>query len=1100
MSLSVTVYRRINFHFFHFPLVLLKSHVTPSHTQKHAHIHSPIAGRRKKKGEAALPPAALTSLCVFRFSDSYEMVRRSTAAKGERKGGRKSTKPLKRSDDDEMYQQPGKLMLNNPLIPAELDEDIDDDLAFNSEDERLYGEFFSDKAAAKPKLTKKKTKKTQRNDAHSDDEDDDFVEEGLAVVGKSEKKKTSKKGVAAKKGKRASRAAEEDDDEDEMTNYHEDGQSSGDDEDYIDLSDMLDQSLKEERKKKKTKAKVSSRVTETGTKVNKKRRAAQLTAEPESVYGLADSTRDGGAGSYSDAMRRIMHQKRSAVNDELEAVRGRIEQSLRNKHHLLTVDADDMTKDRLTRREVRTIVDEGMERYKPVLKELDSAKHIQFPMHLPDSTPVASSVGGIVAAADAQFRSDRAVPAAQANSSAYRLGTKMDALLSQAGLSRRNVSEAADTPNSIGNYVKFDDSESQQHFAAHDRDGDGEAPTAGYMAKLKAMLAYENSRRKRLNRIKSKTYRRILRKEKEREKERRQKAFELLHPELARQRLAERMLKARAEERVTQKHKNTSAWVKHAKRFAQFDENTKDAIDDQHAAHQRLMQKMEQDAGEDNYERYMAGDNDSEASSEEDRVVDALIAKVGASSGTPLSEKDVKSILWSSVDATDDEEGGAAAGGKASPIANARAELREMKFMKKAREREEKEYRDQIETLRRDIEAYQREENAGSEAEQDEVESQQQQAVPKTSAAGGSSGGSSNAPVSAGAGRIAFKAAGKKGQGTEQVQLRKQRGILLERAEEENAVTHSEEALSDDAEVSSLDSASVADDGDTTHTSAKGTKSAGKSVKHLSKAAKSASTAAGAAAAPATEFAGARPDARMGQYTKKTATSTRVTILPTKRARDSGNDATTVDTATVTASAAASEEGEAGVSEEDLQLHQEYLISRAFAQDDVDEDFIKEKEAQVETIMRPEDKNQSLPGWGEWGGEDPELNKRHQEAVQHNTVQRQIEKSFLLKSRADAALEHVIINHDGVELVPDRMTLHMVPRPFSNPQEFARSMRQPLGPEWTSALSFKEGVQPRVEVRQGQSVLPLDLSLRKQKPKTKRRKTEKAGAHPTAKV
>ena len=73
------------------------------------------------------------------------------------------------------------------------------------------------------------------------------------------------------------------------------------------------------------------------------------------------------------------------------------------------------------------------------------------------------------------------------------------------------------------------------------------------------------------------------------------------------------------------------------------------------------------------------------------------------------------------------------------------------------------------------------------------------------------------------------------------------------------------------------------------------------------------------------------------------------------------------------------------------------------------------------------------------------------------------------------------------------MTLHMVPRPFSNPQEFARSMRQPMGPEWTSALSFKEGVQPRVEVRQGQVVLPLDLSLRKQKTKTKRRKTEKMG-------
>lgn len=984
------------------------------------------------------------------------MVRRSAAPKGDKKSGRKASKASKHRDDDEDYQQPGKLMLNNPLIPANMDEDIDDDLAFNSEDERLYGEFFSNKAAAAPKLTKKKSSKAKRAAAESDGDEDDFLDDGMAVVGKTERKKKGKNGA-----KRAGRAAAAE--EDEMDNYHEDGQSSNDDEDYIDLSDMLDMSMKEEKKKKKAKAKTSSRVTESGTKVSKKRRAAQLTAEPESVYGQADTTGDGGAGSYNDAMRRIMRQKDGVASSDLEAVKGRIERSLRNKHNLLTVDADDMTKDRLTRREVRAIVEEGMERYKPVLRELDAAKHMQFPMHLPDSTPVASSVGGIVAAADAQFRSDRAVPAAQANSSAYRLGSKMDELLSQAGLSRRRVGEAADTPNSIGNYVKFDDGEGEGGA----RNGDGEAPTPGYMAKLKSMLAYENSRRKRLNRIKSKTYRRILRKEKDRETERRQKAFELLHPEIARERLAERMLKARVEERVTQKHKNTSAWVKHAKRFAEFDDNTKDAIDNQHATHQRLMQKMEQDAGEDNYERYVAADNASEASSEEDRAVDALIEKVGSANGAPLSEKDVHSILWSSVDAADDEDGAgaAAAAAKATPIAKARAELRGMRFMKNAREREEKDYQDQIETLRRDIEEHQRQENAGSDAEEEEASS-----APVS------------APLGAGPGRVAFK--GKKSAETvERVQLRKQNGIRLEQ-DDNDAREDSSEQLSGDDDVDSVGSASSADEEKEKKTTATAPKP--------KESAKQKRAAKANAVAPTSEFAGLRPDAQMGaKAKKKTTTSTRVTILPTKRVRAADAEAD------ATADAAAGDGVEA--SEEDLRLHQEYLISRAFAQDDVDEDFIKEKESQVETIMRPEDKNQSLPGWGEWGGEDPELNKHHQETVQHSATQRQIEKSFLLKSRADAALEHVIINHDGVELVPDRMTLHMVPRPFSNPQEFARSMRQPMGPEWTSALSFKEGVQPRVEVRQGQSVLPLDLSLRKQKAKTKRRKTEAAaGARSTA--
>lgn len=992
------------------------------------------------------------------------MVRRSSAVKGEKaKGHRAGGRSARGRGDDEEYQQPGKLMLNNPLIPPELDEDIDDDLAFNSDDEKMYGEFFANKAAAaKSAPSKKGSKKASRTRAAADEDDDELLEDGLAIAGKSERGRKAS-GVRARRGS----AAEEDDG---LDNYHEDGQSSGDDEDYIDLSDMLDMSMKE-KKKKQAKAKKATLVTEAGTTVAKKRRAAQLTDEPESVFGTADASTSGGAASYTDAMQRIMRQKGSAAGDgDVEAVKGRIKRSLQSKHNLVAVDADDMTKDRLTRKEVRAIVEEGMERYKPVLKELDAAKHIQFPMHLPESTPVASSVGGIVAAADAQFRADRAVTPTQSNSAAYRVGSKMDALLSKAGLSRRQVGDGADTPNSIGNHVKFDDGSADAglRHGGIGGDDDAEAPTSGYMAKLKAMLAYENSRRKRLNRIKSKTYRRILRKEKEREKERRQKAFELLHPEVARERLAERLLKARVEERVTQKHKNTSAWVKHAKRFAQFDENTKDAIDDQHATHQRLMQKMEQDAGEENYERYMAGDNESEASSEEDRAVDTLIEKVSAAGGAPLSRQDVKSLLWSSVDATDDEEADAGAA-KSSPMARARAELREMKFMKSAREREEKDYADQLETLRRDIEAHQRQERAGDAESGDEESATgvRASAAPSSSA---------SLPPSAATGRMAFKK-GKRTDAVEQVQLRKQGGIRVGADATDRDEAESGSGGADD-DVESVDSSASGEEA-TTSSATKGAR---------------ARAAAKRPPLPTSEFAGARQGATAnggGAPAKKKTTTTRVTILPKKRGRSGDDEAGGGAVATATASASADVgEDDSVVPEESLRLHQEYLISRAFAQDDVDEDFVKAKEAQVETIMRPEDKNESLPGWGEWGGEDPELNRRHQEAVQHQITQRQIEKSFLMKSRADAALEHVIINHDGVELVPDRMTLHMVPRPFSNPQEFARSMRQPMGPEWTSALAFKDGVQPRVEVRQGQALLPLDLSLRKPKTKTKRRKTE----------
>jgi U3 small nucleolar RNA-associated protein 14 len=149
---------------------------------------------------------------------------------------------------------------------------------------------------------------------------------------------------------------------------------------------------------------------------------------------------------------------------------------------------------------------------------------------------------------------------------------------------------------------------------------------------------------------------------------------------------------------------------------------------------------------------------------------------------------------------------------------------------------------------------------------------------------------------------------------------------------------------------------------------------------------------------------------------------------------------------------------------------------------------LRAKEEQVDAVLKPLDKNASLPGWGEWGGESSSLNKRHKDKTKKLDLARRIEKSTLMSCRADAHLSNVIINHD-VDLVPDRLTLHMIPRPFSNPQEFARSNRQPVGPEWNTPVSFKHGVQPRITTTQGTTIAPLDLSRRPRKSKTKMRKS-----------
>jgi U3 small nucleolar RNA-associated protein 14 len=142
--------------------------------------------------------------------------------------------------------------------------------------------------------------------------------------------------------------------------------------------------------------------------------------------------------------------------------------------------------------------------------------------------------------------------------------------------------------------------------------------------------------------------------------------------------------------------------------------------------------------------------------------------------------------------------------------------------------------------------------------------------------------------------------------------------------------------------------------------------------------------------------------------------------------------------------------------------------------------------------MKPQDKNATLPGWGEWGGEDEQLGEKHKGKVAELELKRNIGKATLMNARADSKLSHVIINHD-VDLVPSKHMLHMVPRPFADAGEFQRSMRQPIGPEWNTAKTFNAGVQPKVMTKAGVVIDPVDaVSGLRKTAKTSRRKGDKA--------
>jgi U3 small nucleolar RNA-associated protein 14 len=158
-------------------------------------------------------------------------------------------------------------------------------------------------------------------------------------------------------------------------------------------------------------------------------------------------------------------------------------------------------------------------------------------------------------------------------------------------------------------------------------------------------------------------------------------------------------------------------------------------------------------------------------------------------------------------------------------------------------------------------------------------------------------------------------------------------------------------------------------------------------------------------------------------------------------------------------------------SEAEAPLDQAEILRRAFAGDDVEDAFEIEKA----TVIADEDEkliDDTLPGWGSWVGEG--LSKRDK---QRNTG-RWFRKEEGIKpaERKDAKLKHVIVNQKRVKKNVSYMA-GALPFPFTNRAEYERSIRMPIGSEWNVKETFQESTKPRVLVKPGSVIKPMEKPM-----------------------
>lgn len=148
----------------------------------------------------------------------------------------------------------------------------------------------------------------------------------------------------------------------------------------------------------------------------------------------------------------------------------------------------------------------------------------------------------------------------------------------------------------------------------------------------------------------------------------------------------------------------------------------------------------------------------------------------------------------------------------------------------------------------------------------------------------------------------------------------------------------------------------------------------------------------------------------------------------------------------------------------EFMFKQQDVIADAFAGDNVVAEFEQEKKR---TIDDEDDKEEdvTLPGWGDWAGAGAQPKKKRKFIKKIKGV---VEKN----KRKDKHLKDVIIN-ERVNKKNLKYQSSDVPFPFENREQYERSLRLPLGQQWTSRKSHQNLIKPRIMTKPGEVIDPL---------------------------
>ena len=366
------------------------------------------------------------------------------------------------------------------------------------------------------------------------------------------------------------------------------------------------------------------------------------TARPERTEAVGEATEAAGSSDVKLSLQDLMaHDSGTSLSNvqalaEQRSSKGSQPTASKRGGGVLHAPLPTPVQDRLDRVEAYKLSKEEVEGWAPTIKRIREADHLSFPLQ-PPAQPPAPSNAGLTASFAPTTDMEKSVAS----------------LLHEGGLSEKQVAE-------------------KEGLVLRDMDPTEAGKRLAELRRMRELMFRAEQKARRANKIKSKTYRRIHRRERERMKQ--QEAQDLQDDDDDEEQRYQ-AAKDRAKERATLRHKNTGKWAKfHASRNDDASQEARLAVEDQLRRGEELRKRIHV---EDSDEESLA----SMHSDDREAAFDEL--ESFARKEAEQDERDAQALEQS---------------GKKSKS------LLHMKFMQDARDKQSRETQETIASLREELE------------------------------------------------------------------------------------------------------------------------------------------------------------------------------------------------------------------------------------------------------------------------------------------------------------------------------------------------------------------------------------------------------------